>query len=163
PAQPTGAQQPAAPQPAAPQPAAPQPQIIIVPAPVAPAPEKAEGTDEAEMVESEMKSALKAESTLPPEPLPPLATKYSSASVGVTQASDADHVKGNYSMGFTFGTRYDDAYAVEGSFIVSNYEVENINNHRWYGQVDLFDVNQYSGNVALKYFFLKGMVRPVLG
>ncbi len=153
-----GAENPA--QPAATVQPAPQPQIIVVPTPVAPAPEKAED----EMVENEMKSALKAETILPVEPLAPVATKYFSGIVGVTQASDADHIKGNYSMGFTFGTRYDDTYAVEGSFIVSKYEVENINNIRWYGgYVDLFDVDQYSGNVALKYFFLKGMVRPVLG
>lgn len=173
----------AAPAPAAPV-QAPAPQIIIVPAaavaaPAAPAaaaeakatatPTEVKAEAKAEVapvvtpVEEEVKVATKMESSLEVEPLMPVAKKYFTGVVGVTEVNNADHVKGNYSLGFTFGTKYDDTYAVEGSFIYSQYESENINNVRWYDSVDLFDVNQYSGSVALKYFFLKGMVRPVLG
>lgn len=156
-------------QPAA-QPVAPQqvPQIIIVPTQMAPsAPEKKEEaavtTPAVSPVEAEMDIAVKTELSMPLEKAMPVTKKYFSGIIGVSDVKDADYVKGNYSMGFTFGTRYDDTYAVEGSFMVSNYEIENVNNVRWYDSVDLFDVNQYSGNVALKYFFLKGMVRPILG
>ncbi|MFN8791481.1 MAG: hypothetical protein ACK5Y2_08530 [Bdellovibrionales bacterium] len=145
---------------------APQPQIIIVPqaAPVQPAAiEKKEEAKAEEPAEQEVQAATKLESSLALDPIQPVMKKYFSAIIGVTEVNDADYVKGNYSMGFSFGTRYNDTYAVEGSFLYSNYEVENINNVRWIDSLDLFDVNQYSGNVALKYFFLQGMVRPVLG
>lgn len=140
---------------------APQPQIIIVPqaAPVQPA--AIEKKDE--VAEQEVQAATKLESSIALDPIQPVMKKYFSGIIGVTEVNDADYVKGNYTMGFSFGTRYNDAYAVEGSFLYSNYEVENVNNIRWIDSLDLFDVNQYSGNVALKYFFLQGMVRPVLG
>lgn len=149
-------------------PTAPQPQIIIVPQPVAPTPAPVEPKKEevkAEPVDAEMNAAVTSEVSMPLEPVAPVAKKYFSGVAGVGEVSGADYVKGNYSLGFTYGTKYDDSYAIEGSFIYSHYEAENIYNVRWpgYDQVDLFDVNQYTGAVALKYYFLKGMVRPLLG
>lgn len=167
----TTTQAPVAPQ--APAPAL-QPQIIIIPqqlpapAPVA-APVVETKTEAAAEVptEKEVEAAVKSELSMPLEVVPhvPVAQKYFSGLIGVSEI-DSSAVKSNYALGFTYGTKYDDAYAVEGTFMYSNSEVENVNNQYsfYYGpQVNLFDMNQYSGSMAVKYFLLNGMVKPVIG
>jgi hypothetical protein len=164
-------QAPVAPQAPAP---APQPQIIIIPqqapapAPVA-APVVETKTEAAVEVptEKEVEAAVKSELSMPLEVVPhvPVAQKYFSGLIGVSEI-DSSAVQANYTLGFTYGTKYDDAYAVEGTFMYSNSEVENVNNQYsfYYGpQVNLFDMNQYSGSMAVKYFLLNGMVKPVIG
>lgn len=152
-------------------PAQPQaPQIIIIPqqaAPAAAAPvEKAEVVDT--KVEKEMEAAVASELSLPMESVivAPVAKRYFTGLIGVNEI-DSAAVKSNYALGFSFGTKYDDTYAVEGTFLYSNSEVENIRNQYSYysynQQVNLFDMNQYSGSMALKYYLLNGMVKPVIG
>ena len=149
-----------------------QPQIIIIPQ-QAPAPAAAPAVEtktEAAVeirAEKEVEAAAKSELSMPLEVVPqmPVARKYFSGLVGVTEI-DSSAVQSNYTLGFTYGTKYDEAYAVEGTFMYSNSEVENFNNQYsyYYGpQVNLFDMNQYSGSMAIKYFLLNGMVRPVIG
>jgi hypothetical protein len=155
-----------------PQPAPVAPQIIIIPAaavPAAAAPaaeaQKSEVSVEEKKIEVEMDAALKAETTLAvPELIStaPVAEKYFSGIVGVSD-TNSNVVKGNYLLGFTFGTKYDNTYAVEGTFTFSNSEVENVRNEIWWSPINLFDMNQYSGAMALKYYFFNGMVKPVLG
>lgn len=166
------AQQNAAPAPQQQQPQQMQPQIIILPAPAAPAaptaeaPKKEEAVDTAadKKAQAEMDAAVKAEMSVvaTPAPVVPVMQKYFSGIVGVTDSS-SNVVKGNYALGFTFGTKYDNTYAVEGTFTLANSEVENIRNEIYWSPVNLFDMNQYSGAVALKYFMFDGMVKPVLG
>lgn len=154
----------------------PQPQIIIIPqAPVAPAvqPEKPSEVKKEEAVQvvepsvaKEVEAADKAEvelsthATVAPEKQ---TQRYFSGMVGVPVVDGADYVLGNYSLGFTVGNKYGQTFAVEGSFIYSNYESRNIYNYAMYGRPDLFDVNQYTGAIAGKWYLLQGVVKPLIG
>lgn len=96
----------------------------------------------------------------------PVETRYFSGYAGIGEYPDVKNVKGNYSLGAAFGTRYD-YFMIEGAFIMSNYSVD-INNFAAAGvpggyRLDSYDVNQYQGSIAAKYQLLGGMVRPVLG
>lgn len=95
----------------------------------------------------------------------PTESRYFSGSAGMGYYPDVKNVKGNYSLGAAFGTRYD-YFLVEGAFLMSNYGVD-VNNFGTfsggYYRVDSYEVNQYQGSIAAKYQLLSGMVRPVLG
>lgn len=94
----------------------------------------------------------------------PVETRYFSGYAGIGEYPDVKNVKGNYSLGAAFGTRYD-YFMIEGAFIMSNYGVD-INNYAAIPggvRLDSYDVNQYQGSIAAKYQLLGGMVRPVLG
>jgi len=164
---PEAAQAPQAPAPA------PQPQIIIIPqqslAPVAaPVVETKTNTAGEVPTEKQVEAAVKSELSMPLEGVSrtPKAQKYFSGFVGVSQV-DFYAYQANYTFGSTYGVKYDDNYAVEGTFMFSNGEVENVNNQYYcncYGpQVNLFDMNQYTGSMAVKYFLFNGMVKPVIG
>jgi hypothetical protein len=153
---------------------APAPQIYIIPQQVAPAaPEKAaEKKEEVKVeakaepkVEKEIEAAdkVEAEMSVAMEVPAPTSKKYFSSMIGVPVVDGSNNIQGNYALGFTFGNKYDDSFAVEGTFIFANYESKNVNNYWNYGYLDTFDVNQYSGAIATKWYMLKGMVKPVIG
>jgi hypothetical protein len=164
-------------------PAAPavQPQIIIIPqavpvAPPAPEAKKDEKKEEsaqiveptvAPRVENEMAAAEKADIALSTQAAVigvPKTQRYFSALVGAPVVDGTDLVDGNYALGFTVGNKYDETFAVEGSFMYSNYEARNaFNRSSPIGRPDLFDVNQYSGAIAGKWYLLSGVVKPVIG
>ncbi len=154
---------------AAPQPQV-NPQIIIIPqqvaAPAAPAADEVKKEDTS-TAEAEVKEADKTEAQLaasmPVVPPAPVVQKYFSGIIGVPTIDGDQDVQGNYSLGFTFGNKYNDSYAVEGSFIYSNYESKNVNGFWNYGTPTLFDVNQYSGVFAGKVYLMQGMVKPLIG
>lgn len=89
----------------------------------------------------------------------PVETRYFAGIAGVGEYPDVNNVRGNYSLGAAFGTRYD-YLMVEGAFVMSNYSVDKQFNSYF---VDTYDVNQYQGSIAAKYQLLGGVVRPVLG
>jgi Ni/Co efflux regulator RcnB len=97
----------------------------------------------------------------------PTETRYFAGLAGIGEYPDVKNVKGNYSLGAAFGTRYD-YLMVEGSFLMSSYSVD-LNNYATptyynaYQRVDTYDVDQYTGAIAAKYQLLGGVVRPVLG
>ncbi len=131
---------------------------VIVAPPAAQAEEKESTRD---IVREEIRSALETEEEAPVEPLE---QRYFGGTLGIGQYPDVKNVEGNYSMGFTFGTKFDNSYAVEGSFIYSNYTIDG----RWVDAAGFIgqryqDVNQYAGALALKYYFFSGMVKPVMG
>ncbi len=92
-------------------------------------------------------------------------TKYFAGMAGIGEYPDVNNVKGNYTLGAAFGTRYD-YFLVEGAFLMSNYSVD-MNNTFGYlpggYRTDNYEVNQYQGIIAAKYQLLGGIVRPVLG
>ncbi len=157
----------AAPVPASP--VAPAPQIIIIPQSALPAatPAAVEKKEEAVVeiaTEKEVQAADKVEAEMSVSmPVPPVHQKYFSSMIGVPVVDGADHILGNYALGFTFGNKYDDNFAVEGTFIYANFEAKNVNNFSYAGRPDVFDVNQYSGAISTKWYMLNGMVKPVLG
>lgn len=109
-------------------------------------------------VREEVRMALQDESSAI---VAPAVSRYFSGLAGIGYYPDVTNVKGNYSLGAAFGTRYD-FFLVEGAFLLSNYGVD-VNNYASFNRVDSYDVNQYQGSIAAKYQLLSGMVRPVLG
>ncbi|OFZ29827.1 MAG: hypothetical protein A2622_11480 [Bdellovibrionales bacterium RIFCSPHIGHO2_01_FULL_40_29] len=114
-------------------------------------------------IREEVRAALEDDATAI---VAPVETRYFSGIAGIGYYPDVKNVKGNYSLGAAFGTRFD-YFMVEGSFLMSNYGVD-VNNYSAVGyggyyQVDSYDVNQYQGAMTAKYQLMSGMVRPVLG
>lgn len=95
--------------------------------------------------------------------LPSIEQKYFTATAGIGQYPDIESIKGNYSMGAGFGTRFD-FFLVEGAFTYSNYTMDAKYVDSFYQVRSAnFDMNQYQGSLALKYQLIGGFVRPVLG
>lgn len=111
-----------------------------------------------EAIREEIQSALKAEEEAP---VTAVEQRYFTALLGLPDHPDSTNVRGNYSLGATFGTRYDDAYAVEGTFVFSNYTMNPI--YRDGFMAPDMEINQYSGSIGMKYFMFSGMVRPFVG
>ncbi|MBS1970504.1 MAG: outer membrane beta-barrel protein [Bdellovibrionales bacterium] len=104
------------------------------------------------------KNSLKLEEVAPA----PTEVRYFSGIVGIGDYPDVKNVRGNYSFGAAFGTKYD-SLIVEGSFLYSNYTVEKLDCNCVSYFPTLVDTNQYQAAVSAKYQMLDGMVRPVLG
>jgi hypothetical protein len=156
--------------------------VVVAPAPVAIAPvgvlaapapvQTAVADPEAnrDLVREEVRTALDEEKKQKPET--PTTQKYFSALAGMGDYPDVKNVRGNYLLGATFGTKFEDTYAVEGSFIYSNYTVQKLDSAGYYA-VDqygntivvppLVDVQQYGVSMAVKYYLMNGMVRPIVG
>lgn len=94
--------------------------------------------------------------------LAPKSIRYFSGIMGVSDYSDVSNVRGNYALGAAFGTRFD-FMIVEGSFLFSNYDVEQVDQFYDPRFPKLIDADQYQGAIAAKYQMMSGMVRPVLG
>lgn len=140
------------PAPAAAPAAAPQP----IPIQVIPAPQSENTRD---IIRDELQAALKTEETVPTQPV---STRYFGAVAGMGEYPDVANVTGNYAVGFTVGTKFDDSYSVEGGFLYSSYQLENKTPYGYF-YPRYQDVTQYSGSLAVKYLFLSGTIRPILG
>ncbi len=141
------------------------PIAIIAPAPIAPVQTAAVSQEDSrDVVREEVRTALDAEKKAV---VAPTTQKYFSALAGIGEYPDVQNVRGNYILGASFGTKFEDAYAVEGSFIYSNYTVAKVDGASYYYgnqyAPTLVDVQQYGFAVAMKYYLLNGMVRPILG
>lgn len=95
--------------------------------------------------------------------VPSLEQKYFTANAGIGQYPDIESIKGNYSLGAGFGTRFD-YFLVEGSFMYSNYSMDAkyVDSFHQVRSAN-FDMNQYQGIIATKYQLIGGFVRPVVG
>jgi hypothetical protein len=113
-----------------------------------------------EISREEVRAALSENDTM----VAPVETRYFSGLAGVGEYPDVNNVKGNYSLGAAFGTRYD-YFLVEGAFLMSNYSVDMPGSTGFAGgyRTDNYEVDQYQGLIAAKYQLLGGVVRPVLG
>jgi hypothetical protein len=136
-----------------------QPTIIQVPVQtIAPPPVEQKDVLTREAIREELQSALKIEQEVPTTAVE---SRYFSALLGMPDHPDSSNIRGNYSLGGIFGTKYDDTYAVEGAFVFSNYTMNPIY-YNGYVAPDM-DVNQYSGSIGIKYFMFSGMVKPFVG
>lgn len=142
---------------------------VVVAAPVQAPPAKeddfVDGVENREWIREEIRAALKAEEQLPVEPIE---TRYFGAVIGIGDYPDVRNVQGNYLLGATFGTKFDNSYAIEGSFTYGDYSVEQYGGGFYdpmYGSwvPRMVDVQQYSGSLAAKYLLFDGMVKPVFG
>jgi hypothetical protein len=150
--------------------AAPAPQTVPVVVPeqvVAPAPVKAELDKEA--VRNEVRASL-SEMKDEEAKKKPAAKTFFSGLVGMGDYPDVKNVRGKYSVGFSVGQKYNDHLLLEGSFIYSQFDVEQQfgGGYFWTGVgyeyfPRITEMNQYQGSAVLKYQILGGMLRPVFG
>lgn len=138
-------------------------QQAVVAAPVVVEPVKEEKVDRG-TIREELRAALDAEKSALEEK-PSIEKHYFGVGLGIGDYPDATNVRGNYILNAAFGTKYDDTYAVEGQFNYGDYTVDRSWSGMWYGMwvPQMVDVHQYSGAVAVKYFFLDGMIKPTVG
>lgn len=137
--------------------------VVVVPAP---APVKEKEEDKRSLVREEVRAALDSEQKIP-DVKEVIQQRYAAVSFGIGDYPDAQNVRGNYLMGLTVGSKFDDSYAIEGTFSYGSYTVDQPNAgyiNPYYGYVPtLVDVKQYSGSLAAKYYLLNGSIKPILG
>jgi hypothetical protein len=92
----------------------------------------------------------------------PQTTRYFSGIAGISDYTDVSNVRGNYSLGAAFGTKFD-YMVVEGSFLFSNYDIEQVDQTYNPYFPKMINGDQYQGAIAAKYQMMSGLVRPVLG
>lgn len=80
---------------------------------------------------------------------------YTSVILGTIEYPQAVNIKSNITGGFSVGASLSDRYLMELGFLYSNYYV---NDHSAFKELDQFAVQG-----AVKYRFLTGRIRPVLG
>lgn len=143
--------------------------VVVAPKEEAPAPApvvEAPKENTRDIVREELRAALETEQQTPVEPME---RRYFGAMVGVNELPDASNVRGNYSFSGSFGTVYDGAYAVEGTFGYSNYTVADVYGAGIYvPQYDAWipreiNTDQLSGSLAIKYMFSDSMIKPMVG
>lgn len=110
-----------------------------------------------DVVREEIRAALEAEESAVTAPVE---VKYFGAVVGISEYPDVKNVKSNYTLGATFGSKYD-SMMLEGTFLLSNYSAD-IRNYAS-NFTDSYDINQYQTAIAAKYQLFAGIVRPVVG
>ncbi|MFN7730053.1 MAG: hypothetical protein ACK5P7_12920 [Bdellovibrio sp.] len=93
---------------------------------------------------------------------------YFSGLAGLGDYPDVKNVRGNYSLGFSFGQKFNDRLLAEGSFLYSNFDVEQregvvICNPGCVAYPRITRMDQYAGSAQMKYQLLGGMIRPVIG
>ncbi len=111
-------------------------------------------------VQEEVDAAIRASGKV--EPMQDRAS-YFGGLIGFSSYPNSERIVGNYSLGFSFGSIYDDNVAVEGSFLMSNYTFTLP--YYSYGppsDPDV-DVDQYGFGVGVKYLFLDSFFRPYVG
>lgn len=138
------------------------PEVIVAPAPV----ENKEETKA--MIKGEVSAALAEMKNQEEEK--PKSSSYFGAMVGAGDYPDAVNVRGQYSLGIAYGRKFDDRLVVEGSFMYSNYQVEQRDGGcviDMYGVQNCYpritEMNQYSTGGLVKYQLLGGMLRPEIG
>jgi hypothetical protein len=113
-----------------------------------------------DIVREEIRAAMRVEDEVVETPL---STRYFGAMVGIGDYPDVGNVRANYSFGAQFGTKYDTGFTVEGTFQISNYNVDSPCCVPMPTVPQSVEVNQYAGAIAGKYEFLGGMFRPIVG
>lgn len=92
---------------------------------------------------------------------------YIAGMVGFGDYPDVQNIRSNYSLGTALGMQFDNRILVEGSFMFSNFSIEQIDSGPAMPINPVFpritEMDQYSFGGALKYQFLSGMIRPVVG
>lgn len=126
-----------------------------------------------EMVREEISAAMADLKKTEPEKTP--SRHYFSVLIGAGDYPDAQNVKAQYSLGLALGKMMTDRLVLEGSFIYSNYQVEQkfLNSYYMSGSCyydyagncypRITEMNQYATSGLLKYQFLDGSIKPEIG
>ncbi len=95
---------------------------------------------------------------------------YVGALLGMGDYPDASNVRPQYASGIAIGRSFNERLVVEGSFLYSNYQVEQRDGGcvvNAYGYTQCYpritEMNQYSSAGLIKYQLLGGMLRPEIG
>jgi len=98
---------------------------------------------------------------------------YYSVIGGMGDYPDVPNIQGQYSLGFAMGQKINDRMLVEGSFLYSNYLVQQRdsytpNGYSCFGTGPgcfprITEMNQYNLSAVVKYHILPGTFRPVIG
>jgi opacity protein-like surface antigen len=88
---------------------------------------------------------------------------YISPMFGTASYGKADNVRGDMALGVTLGSRLDSNISVEGTFLYSDYQMDDYAHYSFNGTPGLKDVAQYNGTLGLKYNFDLGRVSPHIG
>lgn len=122
-----------------------------------------------DIIREELAAAMKTETEAAQAPIE---TKYVAVMAGIADLPDVRNVKGNYSLGVSFGNKYDNLI-LEGTFLYSNYTVDQgaASGYSYsyaYPYSNIYmpmnvDVNQYTGQLAGKLQLFSGLIRPVVG
>lgn len=83
---------------------------------------------------------------------------YVGGTLGVAEYSDVGNMQGNGAAGVVIGTLMPNGLIVEGSFLYSNYYIDEFWMQNYFKEMD-----QYNFNMAVKYSPLKGMFQPIIG
>ncbi|MCB0392453.1 MAG: porin family protein [Bdellovibrionales bacterium] len=90
------------------------------------------------------------------------AQTYISGTIGLAEYQNAINVESNEAMGISIGTRLDEKFIVEGTFLYSNHYVDQVNNsYSTYFVYD--DLDQYNFIAAAKYAPQFGRFSPFIG
>lgn len=127
-----------------------------------------------EAIRDEVSAALAELKTTQAAAEKPEQKTYISLMAGSGEYPDAINVKGQYSLGLAVGRMFSDRLAAEGSFLYSNYQVEQPAQYgnggciaNYYGGCDYYpritDMNQYGTSALVKYQLLGGSLRPEIG
>lgn len=96
-----------------------------------------------------------------PRPISLVRNYYVGGVIGLTEYPDVGYVDNDLSYGLALGAELNNKFTVDGSFIFSRYTIDHPQfNSRF---IPYKDMEQYNFNVALKYSFFEGLVRPVAG
>ena len=139
--------------------------VIVTEAPiVVPAPVKHEDRHDRDDVRGEVRASIQEMK----EEKKSETRSYFSGLAGLGDYPDVKNVRGNYSLGFSFGQKFNDRMLAEGSFMYSNFDVEQrdgnvICNPGCVAYPRITRMDQYAGSAQVKYQLLGGMIRPVIG
>ncbi|HPI41538.1 MAG TPA: hypothetical protein PLJ21_12080 [Pseudobdellovibrionaceae bacterium] len=109
-------------------------------------------------------------------------TSFFSGLLGFGEFPSVDNVNANFNFGFSYGRIFNEKIVIEGSFLYSNFSIDSFtsayysnysysgygysNGYSPYSTVSVpakIDVQQYSGQLATKYRFAEGIIKPTLG
>ncbi len=118
--------------------------------------------EDMENMKADIMSSVRAELSEKEETKESTSQMYISGSIGTAEYQDAINVESNESMGIAVGSRIDDKYIVEGSFLYSNHYVDDassgISRSFVYDELD-----QYNLIAAIKYAPKFGRISPQIG
>lgn len=120
-----------------------------------------------EQIRSEVSAALA--DMKPKEEEKPKGQNYIGVLGGGGSYPDAKNVRGQYAAGVALGRKFDQHLVLEGTFMYSNYQVDQSMNSGCYMDFSgncyprITNMNQYAGQALVKYQLFSGTFHPEIG
>ncbi len=139
-------------------PAPPHQVVVIKEQPVARDEKPADLEKEASEVERDFLQRARLEAKVK-EPVVAAQTYYISAGIGLAEYAEMTNIYGELATGFAVGTEMPNGVVIEGSFLYSNFIVDEF----WRYNSVFREMDQYNVGLAVKYNLLQGNLRPNVG